>query len=110
MMSQALTEQELFDFICRKYVQRSDERQKQMGLQYTTAGTRDLASTIFEFVAYRSHVLYRTRDKDAPESIKDRNGDVVLSLCRVCGRGEIELAEICSAPREPEVSDDLDFL
>ena len=37
------------------------------------------------------HVLYRTGDKDAPTSIQDMNGDVVLGLCRNCGRGESEL-------------------
>lgn len=41
------------------------------------------------------HVLYETGDVDAPESIKDRNGDVVLRLCRRCGAGEIELEESC---------------
>jgi len=46
------------------------------------------------------HVLYETGDKDAPESIKDSNGEVVLGLCRKCWRGEIELAEPCG-PRQP---------
>jgi hypothetical protein len=39
------------------------------------------------------HVLYKTEDADAPAAIKDRNGDVVLALCRNCGRGEIQLEE-----------------
>lgn len=42
------------------------------------------------------HVLYKTEDKDAPESIKDRNDEVVLSLCRVCGKGEADLEEFCN--------------
>lgn len=37
------------------------------------------------------HQLYVTGDRDAPEVICDRNGEVVLGLCKVCGLGEIEL-------------------
>lgn len=46
------------------------------------------------FVAVRrgvSHVLYTAGDADAPAAIKDSNGEVVLGLCRLCGRGEAEL-------------------
>lgn len=43
-----------------------------------------------------SHVLYKTGDMDAPDVIKDRNGEVVLDLCRVCNKGEIELSQPCS--------------
>ena len=41
------------------------------------------------------HILYETGDKDAPDVIKDRNGEVVLGLCRLCGKAEIELSEPC---------------
>lgn len=41
------------------------------------------------------HILYKDGDKNIPTSIKDRNGEVVLDLCKVCGRGEAELAEPC---------------
>lgn len=43
-----------------------------------------------------THVLFETTDADAPDVIKDRNGEVVLSLCRICNRGEIELEEPCT--------------
>ena len=43
----------------------------------------------------REHVLYKTGDPDAPEIIKDRNGEVVLGLCKVCGRIELELNGPC---------------
>jgi hypothetical protein len=43
------------------------------------------------------HVLYKTGDADAPPSILDRNGEVTLGLCRVCGQGEAELAPVCPA-------------
>ncbi len=42
------------------------------------------------------HDIYKTGDPDAPDVIKDRNGEVVLSLCRRCGRGECELDEPCN--------------
>lgn len=41
-----MKEQEVFAFLNRKYVQRADERQKEMGLQYTEAETHDLAKEI----------------------------------------------------------------
>lgn len=42
------------------------------------------------------HDLYKTGDEDAPDSIKDRNGEVVLNLCRNCGLGEAELSGPCA--------------
>ena len=44
----------------------------------------------------KSHDLYETNDPNAPDSIKDSNGEVVLGLCRKCGRGESELTEPCT--------------
>lgn len=41
------------------------------------------------------HDLYKTGDHDAPYTIKDRNGEVVLGLCRNCEKAEIELSEPC---------------
>lgn len=38
------------------------------------------------------HLLYQTGDAGAPNSIKDRNGEVVLQQCKVCGFAERELA------------------
>jgi hypothetical protein len=43
--------EQAFAMLCQKYVQRSDERQAEMGLQYTTAETHELAKTIAAFVA-----------------------------------------------------------
>lgn len=37
---------EAFDILCHKYVQRADDRQRSMGLQYTTAETHDLAKFV----------------------------------------------------------------
>lgn len=41
------------------------------------------------------HDLFETGDADAPASIKDANGEVVLALCRKCGQGEASLAPEC---------------
>ena len=35
--------------------------------------------------------FYKTGDQDAPKSILDRNGEVVLSMCKVCGKAEGEI-------------------
>lgn len=42
-----------------------------------------------------SHILYTDKDYDVPDSIKDNNGDIVLHLCRRCGRGESDLYQPC---------------
>lgn len=39
------------------------------------------------------HDLYTDTDKDRPDSICDRSGQVVLDLCKRCGRGESELTD-----------------
>lgn len=52
------------------------------------------------FKNHPSHDLYKTGDLDAPDSIKDRNGEVALDMCKACGRGEIELVEPCDYSRK----------
>lgn len=44
---------------------------------------------------YADHLLYKDGDACIPDAIKDRNGQVVLSLCTVCGKGEAELVNRC---------------
>lgn len=44
------------------------------------------------------HRLWETGDIRLPDSIVDGNGEVVLALCKDCGRAESELSEPC-APR-----------
>lgn len=39
------------------------------------------------------HVLYTNNDSDVPLSIKDQHNDIVLSLCKNCCAGEIELVQ-----------------
>lgn len=41
------------------------------------------------------HILYRDGDACIPSSILDRNGQVALDLCTVCGKGEAELDGPC---------------
>lgn len=45
------------------------------------------------------HDCYETGDPGAPDAILDSNGEVVLGLCRRCGRAESELNEPCE-PKE----------
>ena len=42
-----------------------------------------------------AHDLYTEDDEDPPQAILDRNGSVVLSLCKRCGLGEAELDYPC---------------
>lgn len=44
---------------------------------------------------FKGHTLYEDGDEGAPEQIKDRNGQIVLGLCKVCRRAEAELVEPC---------------
>lgn len=57
---------------------------------------------------FSSHDCFKTGDPDAPDYIKDGNGDVALGLCRRCGRGERELYdEFCISVKsvsEPTVT------
>jgi hypothetical protein len=39
-------EEIIFSWLLKKYVQQADERQRKLGLQYTTAETHDLAKQI----------------------------------------------------------------
>lgn len=48
-----LSEDDWFSWLCLKYVQRADERQRKMGLQYTEAETHDLASEIAKHIYKR---------------------------------------------------------
>lgn len=47
------------------------------------------------------HKLYETADNDRPKEICDRNGEVVLGLCKVCGQAEVELQDTCPGPPPP---------
>ena len=49
---------------------------------------------------YVTHSLFETGDADCPEQAKDRNGEVVLGVCKNCGRIEAELAEPCDHRKE----------
>lgn len=46
-------EQDLLNFLSHKYVARSDERQRQMGLGYITAEVHDLAKEVTNFLGSR---------------------------------------------------------
>lgn len=52
---------------------------------------------------WHTHTLWQTGEEGCPEVICDRNGEVVLGLCKVCGRGECELVEPCEAGEVKDV-------
>lgn len=49
--------------------------------------------TLTDLDSERRHELWKDGDLFIPPSITDRNGDVVLDLCKKCGRGEQELLD-----------------
>ena len=71
------------------------EAQYKVYTHYTGSGYISMSFVAIPVGTYPEHVLYKTGDSDAPEHIKDRNGDVALNLCRRCGRGEVELSVPC---------------
>ena len=54
-----------------------------------------LTNNILEFIENKqyisNHNLYKTGDSFIPDKIKDRNGEVVLQMCKICGKAENEL-------------------
>jgi hypothetical protein len=48
------------------------------------------------------HDLYKTGDADTPDCLLDRNGEVVLKMCRRCGLGEASLCVPCLPADQPE--------
>lgn len=52
------------------------------------------------------HDLWEKGDEGCPDAIKDRNGDIVLGLCKVCGKGEADLSGNCVDIR---TADDIDM-
>lgn len=58
-----------------------------------------------QLLAKGLHTLYKTNDPEAPATISDRNGEVILSLCKVCGKAAGELGEPCHAPAVPQGND-----
>lgn len=41
------------------------------------------------------HELYKEGDNNIPKSIQDEHGDVVLAMCKICGKGEADLSDGC---------------
>ena len=49
------------------------------------------------------HVLYQKGDKNIPSQLLDENGDVALSMCKICGKAESELIQECKSDREKAI-------
>lgn len=56
------------------------------------------------------HTLIRQGERDGPEAIYDRNGDVVLSYCRVCRLGERELDIMPTCKGRPLTTAERDWM
>lgn len=61
---------------------------------------RDTDSTPQAKTNSNGHLLYDGTEDAVPGAICDRNGDVALSMCKICGRAEAEL-ELPCFPSEP---------
>lgn len=57
-----------------------------------------------ELAPQQPHVLFKTGDADAPAQILDRNGEVALACCKVCGKAEAELTDV-ECPPDPAFVD-----
>lgn len=62
----------------------------------------------------KSHTLYQTSDFTTEEyerrnvlAVAVIDGDI--AICKVCGRGEIELEEHCATPRKQKEDSTIDF-
>lgn len=69
-------ERAVFDFLCRKYVQRADDRQREMGLTYTVAETHDLAKELTRFLAAQGMPL-----REDPKGLRPKAGSPVAKPC-----------------------------
>lgn len=54
------------------------------------------------------HIFYEDKDLDKPDQILDRNGEVVLALCKKCGCCEGAMTTDC--PEQQLSTDDLDYI
>lgn len=84
---------------------RTCAEQSEMGLNFadTPQACREAAAALNAVARANAatHDCYKDFDADAPDTIKDRNGEVVLAACRRCGRGEAQLEdEPCPALAE----------
>lgn len=43
------------------------------------------------------HTFFHRQDAGVPDAIFDRNGDIVLQMCKACGQAESELDKDCPA-------------
>lgn len=54
----------------------------------------------------REHDLWKDGDENIPYAIQDRNGQVCLAYCKVCGQAEIELEANCPGPTRRKLTND----
>lgn len=54
---------------------------------------REARKAMQAFRRLRSHDLWKTGEEGIPPSITDRNGVVILGLCKACGKAKAELLD-----------------
>lgn len=69
-------------------------------LVYQAQGELDFNIKVQTHPVVEGHRLYMKGDRGVPSQILDRNGDIVLSMCCVCGAAERELEELECTPRK----------
>lgn len=80
-------EDQIFAYLTRIYVQQADDRQKRMGLQYTTAETHDLAKTMARYIESR-------------ETCADRIGTLEIQAARLRDERDTARDELMSCQSE----------
>lgn len=86
-LTKELAEQALQGYI--KYLG-SEQTEEDLKEQLQIIGTR-ASLEVHAAETECNHQLYKDGDVDIPDAIKDRNGQVVLDMCKVCGKAEAEL-------------------
>jgi NTP pyrophosphatase (non-canonical NTP hydrolase) len=87
-----------FNFLCQKYIQKSDLRQKAMGLQYTEAETHDLAKEITNYISKSTffHELRQSNLARDKEWLKDQEKGFQFSLSFRGNELAGEVGEACN--------------
>jgi hypothetical protein len=57
----------MFEYLANRYVQRADQRQFSMGLQYTEAETHDLADEVMKYLHARALAVAKMEEREGTD-------------------------------------------
>jgi hypothetical protein len=57
----------MFEYLANRYVQRADQRQFSMGLQYTEAETHDLADEVMKYLHARALAFAKMEEREGTD-------------------------------------------